>query len=187
MIFSFMIVVWVFVVPGMISKLRSEKKLIKWRFIVSLICFLGIIVHIGALIISDMETISEEVVNKVCEIPWEDTEYLKQLGFTDKGDRLVYDEFKGWSEEGQASYFRIYVEKMDKNEAIKKYKLKYKNDVPMRMSKFEEFNNVFFEFLNYSNMNHRSYYFYLNGFLISASEYNEAGREKFFEPYIMSL
>ena len=164
-----------------------KRRIVKLLVILNLISLGLIIFHGICVITSRTETISIELINKMKSISWNDKALLKQKGFVEKNELLVYDKFEQWGDNGHASFFCIYVEEMDENDAISDHELKLKDNVLVRFSKSNGYNNIFSEFICKANTSERFYKFYLDGCLISIREHNESGDEKIFEKFLLNF
>jgi len=172
-----------------LSRAIYLKKATRSTVIIGTICIALIAVRICGVIISKSETVSTEVIDKISSISWDDDEYLYQLGFVERNNKTIaYDELVDpvctkWG----YSHFNIYVEKVDKETAVKEYKLKIKDDVLMTYAKSGGYDNMFAEFVCYSEIADRYYRFYLNDRLISVYDCNSKNTDRLFEHYIMNL
>jgi len=172
-----------------LSRAIYLKKATRSTVIIGTICIVLIVVRICSVIIFKSETVSTEVIDKISSISWDDDEYLYQLGFVEYSNRTIaYDELVDpvrtkWG----YSHFNIYVEKIDKETAVKKYGMKIRDDVLMTYAKSGGYDNMFAEFVCYSEIASRYYRFYLNDRLISVYDCNSKNTDRLFEQYIMNL
>lgn len=175
----------IFIFAIVVFRMIYIKRVVKPLFVISLICLGLIIFNITCAIISKFETVGTVVIEKISNIPWDDDEYLRQMGFKEKDGLFVYDSFDGFGKGGHASFFCIYVEEINKEKAIKEYRLKNKNNILINFTKSNGYDNIFSEFLNRADRAGRFYSFYVKNRLIFVREHNEKGNGKLFEEYIL--
>lgn len=182
MILLFVIVI--FTAASIVMLLK--KKTIKVLVITDIICLALILTNRLLFLTAYLSTLNFPCAEAVNTIPWSDDGYLLNIGFRENNGMLVYDSFQGWSEDNHSSFFCIYVEQMDEEQAVKEYKLSVQDGIPVRYTQVYGYNNIISEFISRPDSVSRYYSFYIDGRFIYVREHNQSGSEKLFEADFLS-
>ena len=171
-----------------ISVLRMVyfRKVVKMPFIISIICFALITVHFGGVMLN-RDTLNQEVIQKIANIPWDNDEYLYRHRFVKDGETMWLNKLIELDDNLDTTFFCVYVEKADIEQVKKQPGMKSKNNVFYSYKRSSGYQNIFMEFIGHADTASRFYTFYVNDRLVSVREHNEKNTEKLFEQYIMSM
>ena len=180
----------------MISILRMIclKKAYTFPAIICISTSILLLINIVGIIIDKSETVTNTVIDKISSIPWDNEEYLKKVGFFEDNEEktvLKYFSDVGPNDKNigdmEHSFFHIYVEKMDKEHAIKEYHLQEKSNLLLYYQKENGYRNILSNFLSRADTTSRMYGIYSNNRFIFVREHNNKTSDKLFEQFIMDL
>lgn len=178
--------VLIIIVAICIIQMLRKRKMIVSLFIIALAGILLLAIHIGGKIINRNDPMGKDIIPQIKNIPWDDEEYLKKIGFFENDDEEIIQYFSENIEDEWPSFFHIYVEKMGKEQAIEEYDLKEKDGIYIAYSEANEYADFISFFLSRPSGDSRYYYIYQDERLISVREHSEPG-DKLFENFIKEL
>ena len=176
----FLILISVVLIVLIFQMIRNRKVVLS-KLLISIVIFTLLSTHTIGVLITKKNTriFDEQLYSAVTAISWDDREYLESIGFYYHNDR----DFFSYSDHNDAFItektssgvaFSIWVEKKDKESAVKELRLKPYNDGQFYKKQTTSFlyDNFFYEFLGIPNCIDRDCIIYCDGYLIHIYEQN---------------
>lgn len=165
-----------------------RRKIVKPALVICIVCAALLSVHIFRVIATNKTPeISEEVIDKVASIPWDDDSYLESIGFICDGDTWKYfiEDMNGCEEDGTTHTY-VFVEDASKPD-MKELKMKKYKDIYAGNRIMYGYNNDLCYFFRIPEYAEEYYRFYVNGKRIWVEDGYWINKGGYFEKAILSL